>query len=124
MLFRLSDFRFSIMFLSLNIIIPLSYLLPSVFHIYIYIYIYIYIHTHTHTYNVSSLHSSKFPFQPMLKCLHVKSEGVWYLSFQEKHLSMGWYGNLDSSMVKSARLVIWRSVAQIPFQVQIFLLKI
>ena len=37
---------------------------------------------------------------------------------------MGWSGNLDSSMVKSARLVIWRSVVQIPVQVQIFLLKI
>ena len=36
---------------------------------------------------------------------------------------MGWYGNLDSSMVKSARLEIWRSVVQIPVQVQIFLLK-
>ena len=58
-----------------------------------------------------------------LKCLHVKSEGVWYLSLQEKHLMMGWSGNLDSSMVKSARLVIWRSVVQIPVQVQIFLLK-
>ena len=34
------------------------------------------------------------------------------------------YGNLDSSMVKSARLEIWRSVVQIPVQVQIFLLKI
>ena len=57
-------------------------------------------------------------------CLHVKSKGVWHLSFQEEHLSMGWGGNLDSSMVKSARLVIWRSVVQIPVQVEIFLLKI
>ena len=32
---------------------------------------------------------------------------------------MGWCGNLDSSMVKSAMLVIWRSVVQIPVQVQI-----
>ena len=55
------------------------------------------------------------------KRLHVKSEGVWCLSFQEEYLSKGWYGNLDSSMVKSARLEIWRSVVQIPVQVQIFL---
>ena len=34
------------------------------------------------------------------KRLRVKSEGVWYLSFQEEHLSMSWCGNLDSSMVK------------------------
>ena len=53
-----------------------------------------------------------------------KSEGVWYLSFQEERLSMSWCGNLHSSMVKSTRLVIWRSVVQIPVQVQIFLLKI
>ena len=53
-----------------------------------------------------------------LKCLHVKSESVWYLSFQEEYLSMGWCGNLDSSMVKSARLVNWRSVVQISAQVQ------
>jgi hypothetical protein len=52
------------------------------------------------------------------KCLYVKSEDIWYLSIQEEHLTMGWSGNLDSSMVKSARLVIWRSVDQI------FLLKI
>jgi hypothetical protein len=31
------------------------------------------------------------------KCLHIKSEGVWYLSFPEEHLSMGWSRNLDSS---------------------------
>ena len=53
------------------------------------------------------------------KCLHVKREGVWYLSFQVEHLNMGWCGNLDSSMVKSARLVIWRFVVQIAVQVQI-----
>ena len=58
------------------------------------------------------------------KCLHVKSEGIWYWSFQEEHLSMGWCGNLDSSMFKSARLLVWRSMVQIPVQVQIFLLKI
>ena len=52
------------------------------------------------------------------KCSHVKSESVWYLPFQEEHLSMGWGGNLDSSMVKNARLVIWRSVVQIPVRVQ------
>ena len=43
------------------------------------------------------------------KRLHVKSEGVSclsYLSFQEEYLSIGWYGNLDSSMVYSARLEI------------------
>ena len=39
------------------------------------------------------------------KRLHVKSEGVWCLLFQEEYLSMGWSGNLDSSMVKSARLI-------------------
>ena len=57
------------------------------------------------------------------KRLHVKSEGVWCLSFEEEFLSMGWYGNLDSSMVKSARLEIWRSVVQIPVQVQILSLE-
>ena len=46
------------------------------------------------------------------------------LLFQEEHLRMGWSGNLDSSIVKSARLVIWRFVVQIPVQVQISLLKI
>ena len=40
---------------------------------------------------------SKFPHQPMFKC---------YLSFQEEHLSIGWGGNLDSSMIESARLEI------------------
>ena len=45
-------------------------------------------------------------------------------NLQEEHLSMDWCGNLDSSMVKNARLVIWRSVVQIPVQVQMFLLKI
>ena len=37
------------------------------------------------------------------KRLHVKSEGVWCLSFQEEYLSMGWRGNLDSSMVNMVR---------------------
>ena len=39
---------------------------------------------------------------------------VWYLSFQEEHLSKDWGGNLDSSIGKSARLVIWRSEVRIP----------
>jgi len=42
----------------------------------------------------------------IFKCLHDKNEGVWYLSFQEEHLSIDWSRNLDSSMVKSAWLVI------------------
>ena len=37
---------------------------------------------------------------------------------------MGWCGNVGSSIVKSARLETWRSVVQIPVQVQIFLLKV
>ena len=37
--------------------------------------------------------------------------------------SLAWR-SIVSSMVKSARLEIWRSVVQIPVQVQIFLLKI
>ena len=36
---------------------------------------------------------------------------------------MDWDGNLDSSIAKSARLMIWRFEVQIPVQVQIFLLK-
>ena len=57
------------------------------------------------------------------KCLHVKSERVWHLSFQEEYLNMNWNGNLDSTIGKCARLVIWRSEVQIPVQVRIFLLK-
>ena len=59
---------------------------------------------------------------------------IYKLDFQEKNLNLDrdlnhgspvhWSGNLDSSMVKSARIVIWRPVVQIPVQVQIFLLKI
>ena len=36
---------------------------------------------------------------------------------------MNWNGNLDSSIGKSARLVVWRSEVRIPIQVQSFLLK-
>ena len=32
------------------------------------------------------------------KCLHVKSESVWHLSFQEERLNMNWNGNLDRSI--------------------------
>ena len=52
-----------------------------------------------------------------------KVENTWHLPFQEERLQMNWNGNLDSSIGKSARLVIWRSEVQIPVQVQIFLLK-
>ena len=45
------------------------------------------------------------------------------LDQEEEHLSMGWCGNLGSSMVKNPRLAIWRSVVQIPVQVQIFSLE-
>ena len=45
------------------------------------------------------------------------------LSFQEERLRMNWNGNLDSSIGKSVRLVIWRSEVRIPVQVQIFLLN-
>ena len=38
------------------------------------------------------------------KCLHVKGESVWHISFQEECLNMNWNGNLDSSIGKSARL--------------------
>ena len=57
------------------------------------------------------------------KFLHVKSESVWHLSFQEERLIINWNGKLDSSISKSARLVIWRSEVRIPVQVQILLLK-
>ena len=57
----------------------------------------------------------------LLTCKNV--EGIWHLSFQEERLNMNWNGNLDSSIGKSARLVIWRSEVRIPVQVQIFLLK-
>ena len=36
---------------------------------------------------------------------------------------MNWNGNLDSSIGKSARLVIWRSEVRIPVQVQFFIFK-
>ena len=52
----------------------------------------------------------------------LKVESVWYLSFQEEHLSVDWSGNLDSSIGKSARLVICFE-SRFKFQVQIFLLK-
>ena len=45
----------------------------------------------------------KLDFQEK-KCLHLKSEGVWYLSFQEKHLNMGWCGNLDSSLTRDLEI--------------------
>ena len=51
------------------------------------------------------------------------SESVWHLSFQEEYLNMGWNGNLDSSIGKSARVVIWRSEVRILVQVRIFILK-
>ena len=54
----------------------------------------------------------------------LKVESILYLSFQEEHLNVDWSGNLDSSIGKSAMLVIWRSEVRIPVQVQIFLLKI
>ena len=74
------------------------------FDIYIYIYIYIY-------------------GPADFNCLHLKSESVWCLSFQEERLNMNWNGNLDSSVSKNTRLVIWRSEVRILVQVQIFLLK-
>ena len=52
-----------------------------------------------------------------------KVESICHLSFQEERLNMNWSGNLDSSIGKSARLVIWRSEVQIAVQVQIFFLK-
>ena len=79
---------------------------------------------------------SKFPFQFMLKrssrndkcqtlslfrCKELKSQAL--LSFQEKRLNTNWNGNSDSSIDKSARLVIWRSDVWILVQVWIFLLK-
>ena len=54
----------------------------------------------------------------------IEIKNVWNLSLQEEHLMVDWGGNLDSSIGKSARLVIWRSEVRIPVQVQIFLLKI
>ena len=45
-------------------------------------------------------------------------------ALNHKYLSMGWYENFNSSMVKSARLEIRRSAVQITVQLQIFLLKI
>ena len=38
-------------------------------------------------------------------------------------MNMNWNGNLDSSIGKNTRLVIWRSEVRIPVQVQIFLFK-
>ena len=38
-------------------------------------------------------------------------------------LNMSWIGNLDSSIGKSARIVIWISKVRIPLKVQLFLLK-
>ena len=43
---------------------------------------------------------SQIKWPVYFKCLHVKSEGVWCLSFQEEYLNMGWYWNLDSSMIE------------------------
>ena len=63
---------------------------------------------------------SKFPFQYVFKRL----ASVWHLSFQEERLNMNWNGNLDSSIGKSARQVIWRSVVRIPVQVRFFSLEI
>ena len=57
----------------------------------------------------------------MLTCKKVES--IWYLPFQEESLNMNWNGNLDSSIGKSARVVIWRFEVRIPVQVQIFLFK-
>ena len=54
----------------------------------------------------------------------LKVESVWYLSFQDEHLSVDWSGNSDSSIGKSAKLETWRSEVRIPVQVKIFLLKI
>ena len=54
----------------------------------------------------------------------MKSDYSLNLTYKFHALNMSWYGNLDSSMVKSAKLEIWRSVVQILVQVQIFLLKI
>ena len=65
----------------------------------------------------------KFEPEPGFKCLHVKVESIWHLSFEEERLNMNWNGNLDSSIGKNARLVIWRSEVQIPVQVHIFFLK-
>ena len=45
------------------------------------------------------------------------------LVFKEECLKRNWNRNLDSSIGKSARLVIWRPEVWIPVQVQIFLLK-
>ena len=56
-----------------------------------------------------------------LDCQEENCEGVWCLSFQEGYLSLGWCGNLDSSMVKSAKLEI-RGLN--PGPGSIFLLKI
>ena len=41
----------------------------------------------------------------------------WHLMFQEERLNMNWSGNFDTSIGKSAGLVIWRS------EVRIFILK-
>ena len=57
----------------------------------------------------------------MLTCKKVES--IWHLLFQEERLNVNWNGNLDSSIGKSARLVIWRFEVRIPVQVQIFILK-
>ena len=77
------------------------------------------------TYKFLALQNLQITFsRENFKRLHVESESVWCLLFQEEYLNMGWYGNLDSSMDKNARLDIWTSVVQIPDKVQIFLLKI
>ena len=54
--------------------------------------------------------------------LKVRAFGVY--RFKRNIWAWAGMGNIqDSSMVKSARLVIWRSVVQIPVRVQFFLLK-
>ena len=70
-----------------------------------------------------------------LTCKHLKYYrlcGLWHylpsfehvhLPFQQERLNMNWNGNFDSSVGKSARLVIWRSEVLILALVQIFLLK-
>ena len=57
------------------------------------------------------------------KCLHVKSGKrlAFIVSRGKFEHELEW--DLDSSIGKSARLVMWRSELRIPVQVQIFLLK-
>ena len=71
---------------------------------------------------------SKFPFQFMFKrsSWNDKCQTLQLFTckpLKEERLNMNWNGNLDSSIGKSARLVIWRSEVRIPVQVQIILLK-